>query len=388
MIVFKNEGEIDERAIKVQGCSVKKEDAIGFFGTGLKYAIAVLLREGIGLKIYSGLKEIVFEKKPVNISGKNFDIVTMNGDELGFTTELGKNWELWQAMREIYCNCTDEGGEIFKAESVKPQKGFTTISVDGPEFEALYDNIGLYILQGKPDIETDNGDIRLAHTHSVFYKNVRVIDGLSCMFTYNIKNKIDLTEDRTAKYNFQISREVSKIISKIKDKSILERILCAPKRTLESELCYDVYDEPTQEFIEVCSYLAENQNQDANKNAIDYAKRHSAINDELKEYEPTQLEKKMIERAMELLLIAGYKVNKYPVKYVETLGESIFAQAKNNEVLISKVCFTKGTKFVAHALLEETMHLDTGFHDETRQLQTHLFDNILTLVERLNQEAF
>jgi len=46
MITFENDGEIDLRAISQFGINVKTGDSpIGFFGTGLKYALAVLMRE-------------------------------------------------------------------------------------------------------------------------------------------------------------------------------------------------------------------------------------------------------------------------------------------------------------------------------------------------------
>jgi hypothetical protein len=47
IVVFENPGEIDAAAIRTFGVSVKEgENPIGFFGTGLKYAIAILLRTG------------------------------------------------------------------------------------------------------------------------------------------------------------------------------------------------------------------------------------------------------------------------------------------------------------------------------------------------------
>jgi len=42
-IIFHNQGELDIRAVTTFGLSVKKNDnPIGYFGTGLKYAIAAL----------------------------------------------------------------------------------------------------------------------------------------------------------------------------------------------------------------------------------------------------------------------------------------------------------------------------------------------------------
>lgn len=45
MIIFRNKGVIDPKSITTFGVSSKENPgAIGFFGTGLKYAIAILLR--------------------------------------------------------------------------------------------------------------------------------------------------------------------------------------------------------------------------------------------------------------------------------------------------------------------------------------------------------
>lgn len=101
MIVFKNEGILDINSIITFGVSVKeKESAIGFFGTGLKYAIAVLLRNGCEVAIKSGLDVYYFGTESLIVRGKSFPIVTMNGKQLSFTTEYGKTWELWKAARE------------------------------------------------------------------------------------------------------------------------------------------------------------------------------------------------------------------------------------------------------------------------------------------------
>ena len=56
MVVFENTGEIDILSISSFGVSVKEGDSpIGFFGTGLKYAIAVLLRHNQKITAYCGL---------------------------------------------------------------------------------------------------------------------------------------------------------------------------------------------------------------------------------------------------------------------------------------------------------------------------------------------
>src|ERR1700676_327969 len=105
LVVFENPGEIDAAAIRTFGVSVKEgENPIGFFGTGLKYAIAVLLRTGHQVTVTAGLDRYEFGILSETVRGKEFGFVSMNGQRLGFTTELGKVWELWAAYREIACN--------------------------------------------------------------------------------------------------------------------------------------------------------------------------------------------------------------------------------------------------------------------------------------------
>src|SRR5208282_5619824 len=99
-VVFTNPGEIDPRTITTLGVSVKEtKSPIGFFGTGLKIAIAVLLRNHQRITIYSGLTKYEFSCAPETIRGQEFNIVQMNNIPLGFTTDMGKVWEMWMAYR-------------------------------------------------------------------------------------------------------------------------------------------------------------------------------------------------------------------------------------------------------------------------------------------------
>jgi len=66
------------------------DNPIGFFGTGLKYALAILLRTGHKVAILSGTSKHRFALKDVKIRGQDFQVVTMDRHELGFTTQVGK----------------------------------------------------------------------------------------------------------------------------------------------------------------------------------------------------------------------------------------------------------------------------------------------------------
>ena len=77
MIVFQNPGLIDLAAVITMGVSVKEGDTpIGFFGTGLKFAIATILRNGGGIELYRGGDKHVFGIEPGTVRGEAFDFVT------------------------------------------------------------------------------------------------------------------------------------------------------------------------------------------------------------------------------------------------------------------------------------------------------------------------
>ena len=109
VLVFENAGELDPRFLSTFGCSVKESDnPIGWFGTGLKFAIAVLLRTGHSIRVLTGTRQLEITTRTDTLRGQSFAFVCVDGEPAGFTTELGKNWELWMAYRELYCNTKDE----------------------------------------------------------------------------------------------------------------------------------------------------------------------------------------------------------------------------------------------------------------------------------------
>ena len=130
-LYFCNSGEFNPTAMLTFGVSAKeKENSIGKFGTGFKYAVAVILREGGSIKVKSFDKEYIFTTKKETIRGKEFDVVYMNDQNAGFTTHFGTNWEPWMAFRELYCNMLDEEGimlnETFHTDRIDNDRGYST----------------------------------------------------------------------------------------------------------------------------------------------------------------------------------------------------------------------------------------------------------------------
>lgn len=130
MISFLTPTLLPIEAATTMGVSVKESDhAIGKFGTGLKYAIAGVLRLGGSVTIYVDGERHAFRAVPTTIRERSFCIVHHNGVPCGFTTDLGKHWEPWQLFRELASNALDEGGSWQPGEA-SPDAACTVIHVN------------------------------------------------------------------------------------------------------------------------------------------------------------------------------------------------------------------------------------------------------------------
>ena len=110
-ITFQNPGEIDIRGATIAGLSAKVGDSpIGKFGTGLKYAIASILRWGGEVTIYSGTDCYIFESEAIDFRGSEHHQVVMSRNDgpanpIGITAttattgQLGRSSASFTAMR-------------------------------------------------------------------------------------------------------------------------------------------------------------------------------------------------------------------------------------------------------------------------------------------------
>jgi len=395
MIVFKNEGEIDIRSITTFGVSVKVgTNPIGYFGTGLKYAIAVLLRNNHKVSIYSGESVYEFGIDRSEVRGQEFEFVTVkkdNGDpvQVGFTTQLGKNWELWMAYREIACNCKDESGDgSYEDNAPSPEQGNTFVVVTGREFETIYANRQLYILEDNPDFVSSDVEIRLRPTHDYFYRGIRVsrLDH-HALFTYNDLAQLDLTEDRTAKYPSYIGYHVVRAIAEATDKKFIKACVLAPDGTYESGLNYANASFPSQEFLDVVGECIVDRMCKINQSAVKLFRDTTKSVVQPHEITLSRVQLAMVEKALDFTENIGFSIrNAYPIKFVESMGDGVLGLAQDETIFIAERVFHMGTKQMASALIEEYIHLKHGYHDMTRELQTFLFDKIVSLGEEINGE--
>lgn len=151
--------------ISSMGDSSKRGDSstIGQFDSGLKYAIALALRDNINMDIN------VFDNSMLESSfrfgtkvvrdiptGKSKELITIidnNNVETttSFAKNLGYNWQNYMIFRELYSNMLDEKG--FITEEEEDIKHGTVISLEFDEsndFYEVWQNRHLYINEEKP----------------------------------------------------------------------------------------------------------------------------------------------------------------------------------------------------------------------------------------------
>ncbi len=393
MITFQNEGLIDTRAITIMGVSSKEgKNPIGYFGTGLKYAVAIILREGGTVRIWRGLEELRFETRRERIRVNDFDLIYMNDRELGFTTDLGKNWQTWMAFREIYCNTMDEGG-ICTTARVKPRKDKTTIMVSHDDFMECYEKRSSFILETRPIYAGDGIEMHPGKSQHLYYRGMLAgeLDRVSA-HTYNITAASDLTEDRTLKNMHLAEARIATSILSSHDESFIERMLTQDDGLWENKLQLDhgyFNTEPSKTVMRVMERLSGDYTQTLNYSAQLMYRRRLDDLAEPEQIELNRVQRLQLRRAVEFCKKMGYQVDKDPIFFIKGMSANRLAQAEhipNKRVIISERVFEMGTKILVHALLEEHWHLELSYTDESRDFQNFLIDKIVSLQEELDGE--
>lgn len=224
----------------------------GFFGTGLKYAVSIILRLGGKFQLFVKGVEYEFYLYDKEFRGKDFKQVRMRKRKLGkltwskstalpFTTELGKNWELWQAFRELESNTRDENGcthVVWDSMPIDIDEKGTSIIIELDGFADCYKedtktkgdaevSSSVFLgddLEDKVIFQDDLVCIYDRPTDAFYYQGIRVYEPrLPCRYTYDFKpGVIQLSEDRTAKNVWTAQYFIAIAIQKIKDKDALK----------------------------------------------------------------------------------------------------------------------------------------------------------------------
>ena len=391
-LAFSNPGSLEIELVKLMGVSVKESnDPIGFFGTGLKYAMATAFRLGGSMTIITGGKRYEVGGQKITLRNKEFTQITLDGEPLGFTTELGKQWEAWMVVRELYSNALDEGGRTDLVEgSLSADAGRTIIVLRGHCFTDVWKDRDSYFLDlGKEQPIQRSAFVDVYGCNqpgrSVFYRGIKIHETTApTLYRYNLIDNVVLTEDRTLKYEFQLREALERTLITCTDKKILHRSLTT-KNTFESDLPFNSSHsgvEMSEEFMACCAYLAERLPEGANRAAVRFYQNRTQTKQSLTPAILSSVQQMQLDKAIAFVEGIGcWNLTAFPIHVVRWLGEGHYGRAVDGLIYLSVECFDKGTKFVASTLYEEYVHCHYGFSDESRALQTFLFDRIISMGE-------
>lgn len=370
MIYFANPTELDLRLVGTFGVNVKEGDnPIGYFGTGMKYAIAVILREGGTITIGGTLLHVQTEE----IRGKPFKFVYLGKTGLGFTTDLGKNWTLRHAYRELYCNALDEGGRVFEDRAIVPAGWRTVIAVSG--LDATHAARFEFILDQRRQkiAETNILDIYLGKSRQVFYRGIGVLnlrDNEQSLFTYNIKDGCTLTEDRTiSSWEAQHAVEYA-LASEAIDASIIHDAITS-KDCFEARLCFE-YRTPSDAFLDVVAQALKQAPLTTNASAKVLFYKTSPEKIEFEAHAVTGVEGRAIEEAIVTIEPHFPTIRGYEMFVATDLGDSILGRAMNGKIYLAARVLAM--PILIDTIFEEFVHLEFGVGDHTREMQNLLFN--------------
>lgn len=417
LIEFTNKGEIPVNAFKLLGASSKRGDSnkIGFYGSGLKYALAVMLREDIPFEVYSGAKRVDIGSRQTDFMDRKIRVMTINGEKTSITLEAGIDWEPWFAIREIYSNALDEGGTMKTVTAKKPEKDTTKIYVDptAPQLQEVFGNWGMYFSTGRNIVDQNEYGKALAKIagqteFTVFRKGIRTYKNKSkSLFDYDL-TQLDINESRVAKYSWQAKERSAQILAHGNIETV--RRFIALSKDYANRNSYAEWENEFWDFVSArftgawLEAIGDRQLVPADQEGqFEVTQRHLVL--------PNRLIKKLKDFFGDALSVYGQDVGKYTVVKVEDMSsvekeleklnhagfdfdiEDVFmvkfadkqhlGLAENGKVYISSdLLKPAGLIGLGPCLLEEIIHCKTGMSDNTRELQSYLIDAMYSLIEQ------
>lgn len=242
-----NKGVLNMKLVALMGGTTKagNQFKIGTYGTGLKYTLAFLLRNNIDFHIFCGNEECKVSTVKETIQETDFEIIHINGERTSITTEMGKDWQTWMIIRELWSNALDEG-EAFKetTEVIEGKEGYTTYYIQiTQEVKDVIMNWKNYFIHTETPI-SDN------ETHAIYsggdslriYKNGILIHEDKkeiALFSYDIKQA---TLNELREFKGYLTYEIVTALSKANSKAITHFLENVTDDYYEgSNLNYDMY---------------------------------------------------------------------------------------------------------------------------------------------------
>ena len=413
---IKSFGEIDVQAFTLIGASTKRNDntKIGLYGSGNKYSIATLLNQNIDFKVFSGEDEIVFTTKSQSFRDQEFKVILVNGVETSLTTTMGGNdWQnAFAPIREIYSNALDEDVDatLIKTDTFIAEKGYTKFYIElTEEVGHFYKNLHLYFCKTNPKVlysntngsmysNTDNEKVR------VFRKGIlsHFDEKKKALLHYNLDN-IEINESRVVKYIWQIDYKLANLWKSCTNEELISTLLFRLNGSnngfLEHQIEWSESELFTDSWYSVCSgkkfapieYLDMFSEEDLKGVYTLPMKFLKPLKEQFTDLQvlgmtaktdanfvlvkPSQILIDKVIDAMTKLNSTRYshRFDNPKIEYVKFFNQGTLGMADDNKIYLSLKLDSYSVDEIAKIIIEENEHNITGFADETRNFQNHLF---------------
>lgn len=403
-ITFSNHEPLDLRMLTTFGLSVKNSTSpIGMFGTGLKYAIAVLLRNNCEVKLKIDDTYYTFHTQKHNIRNTESSVIYMHNTkdgtdiQLPMTDNFGRNWKVWQAIRELYSNCLDEGGRM--NDVIEQDR--TVIYVKGEEAEKVLSEFHYYFIDPtrmklvysgqRVDIyerfEMNLGNLIDGVNTRVFYRGIYTGNDWerSASFIYNFKTNMTLTEDRSILHAFEPKNAlIDEILSTCYDEEFLMRYINnAFRDSMEGSLTYNRL-QPSSAFINACKTLLQ-KDQIIPSWAMGIYEQTLPMIERYKTAHLSTFDEAMLTRVIKVLAHHDEYVSRDQIRVVRSLRDNVMGMyiKKDDTILINREVFNRGEVILLGTIYEELLHKRHDFEDESRTMQNYLVDKVASLLTRV-----
>lgn len=432
VMLIRNDGIMELESFTMMGLSTKREDAskIGMFGTGNKYAIAVLLREGFSVEIVTPKYIASFSSQEKEFRGKPFKQVVMKSREvggelrcveLGITTEMGLQWKTDHAMREFICNARDEGGlevDVFTSTQAYNKKLDSVVSGSPTTYVVVKNNKSdgylakyaknfdtKYLFRRKPLFETEEISVyeKLAAKSPLrIYRNgVMVLEkSIPSVYDYEL-NGVDISESRDTDM-WQSQYEFSRNMFRLPESMIQEILESVTETSFEAlgtdyyiasddkipnflkssvVLTRDLYEQFSEKFFSMpLKFVPENwykylKTKECLRTAHKVVGEVAIMPGKETAYEDLgQIEKMIVDKAVDFVSKSGYEITVNDLHFKELEAMGMFRDGK---IYISTKFITRGVYELVNTIIHEIMHRESKAHDATGKFEDFLIHEIV-----------
>ena len=427
-------GEIEVGALTLLGASSKKDEdsAIGLFGSGAKYAIANLLRNGVQFKIFSGTREVVISTVRKTFRNKDFDVITVDGSETSLTTTMGgEEWNKpFPVFRELYSNALDEGNADLRVmKTISGIEGTTSIFLEYTEdYAEFFTNFDEYFAYETVELDTQQGDrwpdVNIRILPKRRDKNIRLFrkgilsfwtepetdeeksnaKGMESIFNYDFSH-LPINESRIVKNESSARQKIGKAINSTTDLDLFTKYVeglsggntgmyehkCLPYNWQNVDIHPDIKEYLlSKKFVGAEHLMFMNEKPGPEVMVMPYNLLKFWLHN-IPEIvilgitsdgvfavpaEPTEELTDKVLSAVMLLKATSYgpKLDNINIEYVTFDNDNTFAVAQDGKVKLSIAAVKFDVNKIAKIIIEELEHLSTGFEDSTREFQNHWID--------------